>query len=1517
MSQDPLFDSLIQSRFPGLMGPEVRKLNAEERAPYRPKQDQARVRRVVGYHTQGPPAESARMAAMYKPEEIDRLTLEWALQQFPDLSEEEQFERFTEYKNRITREQKRQLEGGTRYIAGATQAVEEALMAGGARENLPMSYMDLLEQSRGKRLAAKPGPDQQIFDQQMQAAISNDPGTGKEVKINWDPAQDLMYQSRGRQAFRGKTGFTKIMDALTATGRGMQAARGSWEAQLQKEIGLLDLETKPEGAQTWLGMPVQDVWALPISDSLKIAVEAAKAGFQGFKDPAASSNDLDVVLQNTREHFLKEALRRVEADPNLNDVFMEKALQVMPASAMHGSTKFSQDQIDKIQYEAYLGFKRDAVLEELDVLLEDDIGSWAIKYPGMARLAHEVIVDPLHLVNPAAIVTTATKVAKIPQAAAKLKKGVMATEGAADAAKILMKVPNELRYAPELSPLTSVEAKVGSMPETLEMAGDMGRMVESDVRTTMKYQDPGVVEQANEAAWALSGIEQKVGKLDLETATKKYDEALAAVEKKKAAVLKADARKAKQAHRELRRAEAKLAKEHDRLESLALTEQQRRGTVLKRTAKEAERADTDVRKAKLRLAREQEKAGLLEAGVDAKKSATLKKAAKEMTKADRKRRVLEARIARVSAHIDEGGQAIPVEAGAARQRLAEIKGDGEQIVEMLVDANLDAEAHIVNRMLQSSDEIKTAEKFIEKLPADMQEPFIDAIMMAEEAALLRASLKGKADPLKLVRYRGKLEKKLDELTPLEGTPTPIDKTKRAYTERVKAGAESTKDWTAAEGKYLQQLMKVDEAQAQLMAAERRYGKAKRGFADVRKGAEARLEAGATSGKDWSGAAAARQFQAGKVTAAEQKVSEARTAFTKSRQSFEGRRRAVEERLAAGKPSSKDWSSAEAKRIAAAARLELVKKKQPRYAQLEKLVKRLEDQTGTRFKLIAERQPVTGPEWAARVKALTSAKSVTKRKFFAAADDLGLVNKIEDLDPIAIQAQKDLLKAETGIEWGVIGAKPGTKKDIGKYVLTGDLESGYLIPKAYLDFNKALGAPVVDPGALRDIIRTTMYTWRWLKTVPNPMFAQRNFGSAFWLDMNAHGLKTLDLERQAQVMGAAWQAATGTKSPFKTFRLADGTTIPTEEFIRIAEHAGQVDGLDWQLATDLMTGKLSKKVAEGLDWVGRKMGVPGTNLDAATASRASENFQKLVIFGGFLEGTSKQQIAKAAQLASEYASNYQRMGRAERLILRDWIPFYGWMKFATTRAIKSMGTHPGRVAFGQKLREHFQRDFALPLNGAEVSEAFRDLGMPSPEQPPGGKVTLYEARDRFLIDGKLPEPGSEQYTVMMIDDVANMGLYFIPMAEKMFSAEAIQEYDYRYLLGPLVEVMVGQVNTKGMNLGDRAKQAGKSFFSRQAALIENISELFREAGRGDKAREIKLRARLYQHLGVSGWFVEQFLPEENYIGIPMLPGLTSSYVEDAQRIREDRSSRPVEDMYDRMEYLKQNPKDIEYKEKPQE
>lgn len=143
------------------------------------------------------------------------------------------------------------------------------------------------------------------------------------------------------------------------------------------------------------------------------------------------------------------------------------------------------------------------------------------------------------------------------------------------------------------------------------------------------------------------------------------------------------------------------------------------------------------------------------------------------------------------------------------------------------------------------------------------------------------------------------------------------------------------------------------------------------------------------------------------------------------------------------------------------------------------------------------------------------------------------------------------------------------------------------------------------------------------------------------------------------------------------------------------------------------------------------------------SRATENYQHMVTFLGFLDDLSEKGIARALDLSSKYSGNYNRLSQLEKSFMKDAFGFYAWSRFIGPHFVQQMAENPQRLAAFIKARNVYR---------ASLGEEGKDKY--------GWQGRAAWLRENSVMAPDFIQPkmkDNHHFAVLNVDDPVSMGL----------------------------------------------------------------------------------------------------------------------------------------------------------------
>lgn len=462
--------------------------------------------------------------------------------------------------------------------------------------------------------------------------------------------------------------------------------------------------------------------------------------------------------------------------------------------------------------------------------------------------------------------------------------------------------------------------------------------------------------------------------------------------------------------------------------------------------------------------------------------------------------------------------------------------------------------------------------------------------------------------------------------------------------------------------------------------------------------------------------------------------------------------------------------------------------------------------GKHAELLAKHNALYDRKWALMHKAQAShgfALEARMRRTFGQETEEWLVKT------------KGELEAKTGVEHVLLESDmESTLQRITGQIGTIKGETLTMVPKPYADFlNTSLN--IVKFGEAkggnlavralsafnRGLIQPWQRAWRSLHTIFVPIFHARNAAGGFGLSTIAHGLRALDPELQGKAVAAAMLGASGDAAALKIadgieFTLRSGEKTTLGRVIKEANRLGVTGQLQHHIAAgDVVvpgTARGLARIPQALEQVAELSFLPqgarqvGKFISPAYWARATENYQHLVAFMGFLDNFTPDGMAKALELTSRFSGNYARLGAIEKSFMREAFGFYSWMRFIFPHIVRQTYENPNAMAAWIKARGYFERERG---SAAPISR----WGMPS------WGAGLLQAAPRELQPP--PQVGTHQFAVSALEDPWSMGMSFLPLALKVLGKGEAAGQDLAFYLGPLAQMATEVISGYDMRTGE--------------------------------------------------------------------------------------------------------------------
>jgi len=467
-------------------------------------------------------------------------------------------------------------------------------------------------------------------------------------------------------------------------------------------------------------------------------------------------------------------------------------------------------------------------------------------------------------------------------------------------------------------------------------------------------------------------------------------------------------------------------------------------------------------------------------------------------------------------------------------------------------------------------------------------------------------------------------------------------------------------------------------------------------------------------------------------------------------------------------------------------------------------------------------------------------------------------KVSQLSPQGKQWYADklakLLSEKQGVEIVSLAGSPLEKS----FKATRGAEKGNLVmlPKTVKEHMEFLAKPGGEYHKLvqgwndfsTKFYRPAQAFWGKMKTtIGGPAFANRNLLSGAGLSLLGLGIKGLNPLSQVQAFKLACRAAQddlpkAVKAMAKmTFKLNRGQHVKGDQLFEIMRAHGLTGQLESRLNIDDLR-RLSPKgnfenvvgrAYQGLPGAAEKVLNIGGPLSPAYMARASENYQHMVTFIGFLDDTSEPSIARALDLSSKYSGNYNRLTTFEKTAMRDVFGFYAWSRFAAPLLFQQIKENPARLASFLKLRSMAAQ--ALPQDKygwAGKAAWLRENSVPAPEA---------------LQPGKDDDAG-HQFGLLTIEDPIAVSISALKGFMGQSYGEASQDDPLGEQMGPLVKGVVEFLTGKDIRTGNpipggysgAAFKQAKDTFQRPSKALTDMYDFLTANGKESDAVSMMLR-----------------------------------------------------------------------------
>jgi hypothetical protein len=420
--------------------------------------------------------------------------------------------------------------------------------------------------------------------------------------------------------------------------------------------------------------------------------------------------------------------------------------------------------------------------------------------------------------------------------------------------------------------------------------------------------------------------------------------------------------------------------------------------------------------------------------------------------------------------------------------------------------------------------------------------------------------------------------------------------------------------------------------------------------------------------------------------------------------------------------------------------------------------------------------------AAKEMLLTHEYTAAKGVFKKAPKDVSKVGYIlripKNLSENARYAMKTALESQTGMKWdsmnkalrdtyqkvtGRVGLKLGKYDNIAPEFMLKRFQQ--LMPVIGGEASEVQKAYKVFNEFSSRTIRPFMNFFRPSVTLMGgPGYFLRNTAGAVGLGTLAHGMRVLHPQHvKATALGTLASAGFGADwaRAQKYVLPGSGKKKTIGWMLDQADRIGFIDQQDMRAGLEMLMGqgKVGRFVQKATEFMSPIYLPMGKRFSQRNMARATENFQKLIVFAGFLKDDTPQALMKAAKLTADYAADYRRLSPFEKHVLKDSFAFYAWNRFIMPHYVKQLTENPQRLAkFAQtRLAAYRASERKQPPEQA-VMPYLKLAGVPAPEsqQPQRSKI---------------PGMGTKDFAMWSIEDPHTMGLGVMQMVLSALKGEA--------------------------------------------------------------------------------------------------------------------------------------------------
>lgn len=346
-------------------------------------------------------------------------------------------------------------------------------------------------------------------------------------------------------------------------------------------------------------------------------------------------------------------------------------------------------------------------------------------------------------------------------------------------------------------------------------------------------------------------------------------------------------------------------------------------------------------------------------------------------------------------------------------------------------------------------------------------------------------------------------------------------------------------------------------------------------------------------------------------------------------------------------------------------------------------------------------------------------------------------------------------------------------------------------------------------------------WRTLTTAPNPAYHVKNIVQNQMLIGNALGAKAMDPGLHVAAGTGAMMLLAG-KSKFGQ-KLAQKFPDLAEK-VKLALDAGVVGqaGLRFGLQAESKSPVLR--------------GVQTALKPVYKFAEFQDDYMHLMAFLGELRGTSKAQVAAAADFAAKTTGAYNRMSDADKVV-KDLFGFYSWNRFYLPRVAKSLVEHPQRLAMWERIRRERDQRYATKNPNALVTAR----GVPRWQKMRGAYTSPVQPK---------PRAGESQ------PDAVVLRVMETPLSG-LNQAVGDPLHFLGNNLGLTTKVIVESLTGRDMftgkaipGLDNMLKKAGMDIVGRPTRTVMDLYKYLIESGHYDEAVSLALRLRVGNELSVT-------------------------------------------------------------------